>query len=94
MTLLDRTLLIYFALIGIISVAVTIYDKIASKHFTKHRIRERSLILFALFGGAPIMLITMAVIRHKTQHFGMMATISVFTLIYLIATLGYVLFLR
>lgn len=94
MTLLDRTLIIYFSLIGIISVIVTIYDKIASKHLTRHRIRERSLLWFSAFGGAPAMLITMAVIRHKTQHFGMIAFISVFTLLYLIAALGYVMFLR
>ena len=75
MTLLDRTIIIYFALIGIISVIVTIYDKIASKRFTRHRIRERSLLWFSAFGGAPAMLITMAVIRHKTQHFGMIAFI-------------------
>jgi len=48
----------------------------------------------AAFGGAPAMLITMALIRHKTQHFGMIAFISVFTLLYLTAALGYVLFLR
>jgi len=94
MTLLDRTLLIYFSLISIISVVVTIYDKIASKHLTRHRIRERSLLWLAAFGGAPAMLITMALIRHKTQHFGMIAFISVFTLLYLTAALGYVLFLR
>ncbi len=94
MTLLDRFLLIYFGAMGLISLFVTVYDKIAAKIFTKHRIRERSLLLFAAFGGAPVMLFTMAIIRHKTQHFGMIAFISVCTLLWLAALVSYLLFLR
>ena len=94
MTLLDRFLLIYFGIISLISLVITVYDKIASKIFTKHRIRERTLLLFAAFGGAPAMLFTMALIRHKTKHFGMITFISVFTLVYLAASVAYLLFLR
>ena len=94
MTLLDRFLLIYFGIISLISLVITVYDKIAAKIFTKHRIRERSLLLYAAFGGAPVMLFPMAFIRHKTQHFGMMTFISVFTLIWLAASVAYLLFLR
>lgn len=94
MTLLDRFLLIYFGVICLISLIITVYDKIAAKAFTKHRIRERSLLLLAAFGGAPVMLFTMALIRHKTQHFGMIAFISVATLLWLAASVAYILFLR
>jgi uncharacterized membrane protein YsdA (DUF1294 family) len=55
---------------------------------------ERTLLLFAAFGGAPVMLFTMALIRHKTQHFGMITFISVCTLIWLAASVAYLLFLR
>ena len=94
MTLLDRFLLIYFGVMGLISFFATVYDKIAAKIFPRHRIRERSLLLLSAFGGAPVMLFTMAVIRHKTQHFGMIAFISVCTLMWLAASVSYLLFLR
>lgn len=94
MTLLDRFILIYFGVMGLISFVITVYDKIAAKIFPRHRIRERTLLLFAAFGGAPAMLFTMAIIRHKTQHFGMITFISVFTLVYLAASVAYLLFLR
>ena len=94
MTLLDRFLLIYFGAMSLISLVITVYDKIAAKIFPRHRIRERSLLLLAAFGGAPVMLLTMAIIRHKTQHFGMITFISVFTLLHLAASVAYLLFLR
>ncbi|MBQ5809708.1 MAG: DUF1294 domain-containing protein, partial [Clostridia bacterium] len=55
MTLLDRFLLIYFGVMGLISFFATVYDKIAAKIFPRHRIRERSLLLLSAFGGAPVM---------------------------------------
>ena len=94
MTLLDRFLLIYFGAMGLISFFVTVYDKLAAKIFPRHRIRERSLLLLAAFGGAPVMLFTMALIRHKTQHLGMITFISVCTLIWLATGVAYILFLR
>ena len=94
MELLDRIILIYLAMMSLISFFITVYDKIAAKIWQRHRIREATLLAFAAFGGAPVMLITMAAIRHKTQHFGMIAFISVFTLLWLMAAMGYVLFLR
>lgn len=93
MTLLDRFILIYLGAMGIISAVITVYDKIAAKLLPKHRIRERTLLILAAFGGAPLMLIIMAVIRHKTQHFGMIAFISVCTLLWLAACVAYLLFL-
>ena len=58
----------YIAVISIISVIVCCYDKIAAKHLTKHRTRERTLLLLCALGGSVAMLITMLIIRHKTKH--------------------------
>ena len=58
----------YIAAISIISVIVCCYDKVASKHLTKHRTRERTLLLLSALGGSVAMLITMLIVRHKTKH--------------------------
>ncbi len=60
-------LLIYLAVVSIVAVAITVYDKIASKHFTKNRIRESHLLMISAVGGAIAMYLTMLTIRHKTQ---------------------------
>ena len=59
--------LIWFAIISVVAVIVTVYDKIAAKA-TARRISEKSLMLIGLSGGALAMLITMLIIRHKTRH--------------------------
>ena len=65
---LFKAAIVYIAVISLISVIVCCYDKIAAKHFTKHRTRESSLLLLSALGGSIAMLITMFVIRHKTKH--------------------------
>ena len=60
--------LIYLAAISLISTVVCTYDKIAAKHFQKHRTRERTLLFLSAIGGSVAMLITMLIIRHKTKH--------------------------
>ena len=59
---------IYLAAISLISVIVCIYDKFASKHATKHRTREATLLLLSALGGSVAMFVTMLLIRHKTKH--------------------------
>lgn len=59
--------LFYIVVISIISIIITIYDKLAAKNHER-RISERTLMTFGLFGGALPMLITMLFIRHKTRH--------------------------
>ena len=66
--MLIKILLGYIAVVSLVSVIVCIYDKIASKHMTKHRTREASLLFFSAIGGSVAMLITMLLIRHKTKH--------------------------
>ena len=73
----------YLALISLIAMVVTIYDKIASKHATKHRIRESTLLLISLLGGAVPMYITMQLIRHKTRHAKFMLGIPLIMLLHI-----------
>ncbi len=58
----------YLIVISVISIVVCIYDKFASKHMTKHRTREASLLILSALGGSVAMLLTMLLIRHKTKH--------------------------
>ena len=60
--------LLYFAVISLVSILLTVYDKIASKKFTKHRIAEKTLICVGIMGGAVAEYVTMKLIRHKTRH--------------------------
>ncbi len=64
---LKALILMYGVAIALTSVIVTIYDKIAAKRNPKGRIRERNLLLFGALGGALPMILTMVLIRHKTQ---------------------------
>ena len=60
--------LIYFAVISLITIIVTAYDKKAAKKWTKHRIPEKILFLLAILGGSLAEYLTMLKIRHKTKH--------------------------
>lgn len=59
---------IYFAVISVTAVLLTVYDKSVSCMGHTRRISERTLFFVAAFGGALAMYITMRVIHHKTRH--------------------------
>ncbi len=61
------TVFLYFAVLSVISLVVTCYDKHAAVR-RKRRISEKALFLWALAGGSAAMYITMLLIRHKTLH--------------------------
>lgn len=62
-------LIVYVAIISLISMIVCIYDKkISKKNRVELRIPEKTLLLLSAFGGSVAMLITMLLIRHKTKH--------------------------
>ena len=61
-------LLIYLAVISVISIAVCIYDKAAAKVAKRHRTREATLLILSALGGSVAMFLTMQIIRHKTKH--------------------------
>lgn len=59
--------IIYFLIVSFISIVCTIIDKRNSIK-NKWRISEKTLMTLGFLGGASAMLITMKIIRHKTQH--------------------------
>lgn len=66
----------YFCLISLISIVVTVSDKVfAIKH--KWRVRESTLLLLSAMGGSAAMYVTMILIRHKTRHIKFMLGIPV-----------------
>ncbi|MBS7360132.1 MAG: DUF1294 domain-containing protein [Oscillospiraceae bacterium] len=60
--------LIYVSVVSLITVILTVYDKWASRHNTKHRVPENVLMLIGILGGAVAEYVTMCLIRHKTKH--------------------------
>ena len=62
-----KLLLIYIGVMSLLTVIITVYDKIAAKA-GKWRIPEATILLTGLFGGAFAEFVTMQIIRHKTQH--------------------------
>ena len=77
-------LLIYLAVISLISVILTVSDKRrAIKHC--YRISEFTLMLFSALGGSVAMLLTMLLIHHKTRHVKFMVGIPVIIILQLTA---------
>ncbi len=68
---------IYLALISLVAIVVTCYDKIAAKHRPRHRTPEATLLFISALGGSVAMLATMFIIRHKTKHAKFMVGIPV-----------------
>ena len=60
-------MLIYFALISLVSATVTVADKQKAKKGS-FRISEATLFILALLGGSLAEYMTMRLIRHKTLH--------------------------
>ena len=80
--------LIYFAIISLISLTITIYDKIAAKIAPRRRIQEKTLLIFGGLGGALVMYITMQLIRHKTRKKKFMAGLPVMIALHAAAVFG------
>lgn len=60
-------IVLYLGVINLIAAAVTVYDKKQARTHGR-RIPEKDLFTLAILGGSPAMLVTMHIIRHKTQH--------------------------
>lgn len=65
-------LLAYLAVISILAILITRYDK-ASAQRGRRRVREQTLLIIALLGGSAAMFLTMQSIRHKTKQAKFMA---------------------
>ena len=82
---------VFAVLISVICVMLTVYDKVASIA-KKWRIPEKMLMIFAFFGGATAMYITMQLIRHKTKHKKFMIGLPVFIVLHLALTVYIIMF--
>ena len=58
---------LYLVFINIISILLSVIDKVKAK-LNGWRISEKTLLITSAIGGALGMYITMKLIRHKTQH--------------------------
>ena len=63
-----KYILIYFAVISLVTSLVTVYDKKAAKKWPKHRVPEKILFFLAFLGGSVAEFFTMIKVRHKTKH--------------------------
>ena len=79
-------LLIYLAVVSVGSIIVTVLDKAAAKRHA-WRVPERTLLILAALGGAPAMLVTMLLIRHKTRHLKFMLGLPLIILLQAVAAL-------
>ena len=62
-----KILLIYLAVISLVSVITTAWDKFCAKR-DMWRVPEKTLIIMSILGGSVAMYVTMKTIRHKTKH--------------------------
>ena len=60
-------LVIYWCVISLVSIFVTISDKVKAKR-KAWRVPEATLLLLSALGGSVAMYLTMLLIRHKTKH--------------------------
>ncbi|MBQ6626972.1 MAG: DUF1294 domain-containing protein [Ruminococcus sp.] len=75
-------LLTYLILISLISIVVTVIDKINAIR-SKRRVSERALFILSVLGGSIAMYITMLIIRHKTRKLKFMLGIPLVILLQL-----------
>lgn len=74
-------LIIYVAVLSVVSIIVCIYDKLAAKIAKHHRTREAVLLALSALGGSVAMFITMLIIRHKTKHLKFMLGIPLIVIL-------------
>ena len=77
-------LIYYLIIINIIGVIINCIDKHKAKH-NKWRIKEATLWIIAILGGAPFTYITMKAIRHKTKHTSFMIGMPLLSVIQIAA---------
>ncbi len=77
-------LLIYLGVISLVSIIVTIADKVKSIKGA-WRVPEKTLLILSALGGSVAMYLTMHIIRHKTRHIKFMLGIPIIMLFQIIA---------
>lgn len=86
-----KYLVLYLIVVNSVGVLLNLADKYRAKH-NLWRIKERSLWLIAILGGAPFSYITMKIIRHKTKHKSFMIGMPILALLDIIIV-GYVFYI-
>lgn len=77
----------YLLVINLIAMITTVIDKSAAMH-ARQRISEATLMALAAVGGAPMMYLTMLIIRHKTRKPIFMIGIPVIFILELLVLFG------
>ena len=78
-----KIILMWFAVISLVAVIVTVADKIKARRGA-YRISEAALMSVSALGGSVAMLVTMLTIRHKTKHIKFMLGIPIIILFQII----------
>lgn len=73
-------LIVWLIVINLISILITIHDK-RSAQKGRWRVRENTLLLLGVLGGAIGMLVTMKKIHHKTKHMKFMVGLPLILLV-------------
>lgn len=76
--------LVWYGLWSILALWCTISDKRRAKSH-RWRIPEAWLLAIGAVGGAPVMLLCMLFVRHKTRHAKFMLTLPVLALLHIAA---------
>ena len=90
----DYLLIAAFAVMSVVAVCVTCYDKKAARVGRWNRTPERVLMLIGFFFGSFAMYITMRIILHKTLHRKFMIGLPVFMLLHAALIVCYIVWLR
>ena len=75
-----KLLFVYLAVCSLVTVVVTVVDKVNAKK-KKSRVPEATLLLLALLGGSAAELFTMLLINHKTRHLKFMIGLPLILLV-------------
>ena len=62
-----KFILIYLLIVNVLGACAVMLDKWLARH-EKRRIRERTLFLWCILGGCPLVYGAMKLVRHKTLH--------------------------
>lgn len=62
-----KFILLYLLAVNVLGAGAVVLDKWLARH-EKRRIRERTLFLWCVLGGCPLVYGAMKLVRHKTLH--------------------------
>lgn len=90
---LVKIFLIYYAIVAVISMVITIHDKNSARR-GRWRVSEAMLMGIGLIGGALPMFMTMKLIRHKTKHMKFMLGLPAEIILHIAVLIAAVYFLN